>query len=243
MKKIVLSAQNLFKSYDHTQAVDDLTLEISEGEFFGFLGPNGAGKTTTIRMLTGMIPPDRGTISINGLPIGKKDEISRIIGVMPESRGFYEWMTGEEYLAFFAQLYSMPSSTENVDKLLNWVSLTERKKRKIGTYSRGMKQRLGLARALINSPKILFLDEPTLGLDPKGQEDIQKLLLDLNKQGTTIFFSSHLLHEVSMLCSRIAIINRGKVVASGSIADLQHLTHKKDGDLKDIFLSLTNSND
>jgi len=236
---IILSAKHISKSFGSTIAVDDLTLEITSGEFFGFLGPNGAGKTTTIRMLTGIIPPDNGEIIIDGLPYTDKTKIAQIIGVMPESRGFYDWMTAEEYLTFFTQLYSISNKEMVTSKLLEQVHLTNRKNSKISTYSRGMKQRLGLARALINNPKILFLDEPTLGLDPQGQEDIQALLQSLNQQGVTIFFSSHLLDEVAELCSRVAIINYGKLVASGTIAELQKQTDRKDDTLKDIFLLLT----
>jgi len=238
----IISIKNLNKSYGSMQAVENLTLEVAEGEFFGFLGPNGAGKTTTIRMLTGMIQPDSGDIAIAGVAYGKLG-IAHMIGVMPESRGFYDWMSAEEYLVFFAKLYGVANGANEVKRLLGQVGLTNRKASKIGTYSRGMKQRLGLARALINNPKILFLDEPTLGLDPQGQEDTQKLLQSLNKRGVTIFFSSHLLHEVSTLCSRIAIITRGKLVAAGTLAELQQQTQGKESSLKDIFLSLTKSND
>ena len=239
----IIIAKNLSKAYGSNQAVDNLTLEVAPGEFFGFLGPNGAGKTTTIRLLTGMVPPDSGDVNIAGLAGKYKTEIARIIGVMPEGRGFYDWMTAEEYLTFFAQLYGLAKSGELIAKLLEQVKLTDRKKTKISTFSRGMKQRLGLARALINNPKILFLDEPTLGLDPQGQEDIQKLLQSLNKSGVTVFFSSHLLYEVSALCSRLAIINRGKLVACGTISELQQQAHSQASDLKDIFLTLTKNND
>ena len=239
--KFIISAKHLRKTYGHTTAVDDLTLEVKEGEFFGFLGPNGAGKTTTIRMLTGIIPADSGEISIDGLAVHNRENISRVVGVMPESRGFYHWMTAEEYLLFFAQLYEIKDAKSRVKFLLDQVSLTERKQSKIGTYSRGMKQRLGLARALINQPKILFLDEPTLGLDPQGQEDIKDILQQLNRQGVTILFSSHLLEEVSVLCSRIAIINHGKLVTSGTLEELMKQTNHQGGSLKDVFLTLTNN--
>lgn len=237
--KFIISAKHLQKTYGRTMAVDDLTLEVKQGEFFGFLGPNGAGKTTTIRMLTGIIPPDAGDISIDGLALHDRQKISQIIGVMPESRGFYHWMTAEEYLLFFAELYGIKDATARVESLLDQVSLTERKRSKIGTYSRGMKQRLGLARAMINQPKILFLDEPTLGLDPQGQEDIKRILQELNHQGVTILFSSHLLEEVSALCSRVAIINHGKLIVSGTLEELLKQTNNRGGSLKDVFLALT----
>ncbi len=236
--KTIISAKNLTKSYGAIRAVDGLNLEIAQGEFFGFLGPNGAGKTTTIRMLTGIIEPDNGEITIAENAYPNLKPILHLIGVVPESRGFYDWMTAKEYLLFFAQLYSIPNPHKKIDELLEKVNLSERKNSTIATFSRGMKQRLGLARALINDPKILFLDEPTLGLDPQGQEEIQNLLKQLNGNGVTIFLSSHQLNEVSNLCSRVAIINKGRLVVQGTIDELQKKT-KLEGSLKDIFLALT----
>jgi ABC-2 type transport system ATP-binding protein len=238
---LIISAKNLVKSYGSQKAVQDLTLEVASGEFFGFLGPNGAGKTTTIRMLTGIIQADGGKILIDGKSHSQKQLIAKSIGVVPESRGFYDWMTGEEYLKFFGSLYNITMLNEKVESLLSKVGLSQRKNSRIAAFSRGMKQRLGLARALINDPKILFLDEPTLGLDPQGQEDIQNLLKQLNQQGVTIFFSSHLLNEVASLCSRVAIINHGKLVALGTISELQAKINSSGSSLTDIFLALTSS--
>jgi len=226
----MISVHNLSKSYGEIRAVDRLDLYILRGDFFGFLGPNGAGKTTTIRLLTGMIKPDDGEITIDGFSLDQRERIARIIGVVPESRGLYDWMTAIEYLRFFADLYGIrgEKAVETTDSLLRQVDLLADSRRMIGAYSRGMKQRLGLARALINSPKILFLDEPTLGLDPQGQEDIQNLLRKLNLEGVTIFLSSHLLYEVSALCSRIAIINKGTLVAQGTMEELRRTTNMKE---------------
>ncbi|MCX5698636.1 MAG: ABC transporter ATP-binding protein [Candidatus Omnitrophica bacterium] len=239
--KTIISANNLIKSYGSIKAVDGLSLEIAQGEFFGFLGPNGAGKTTTIRMLTGIIEPNSGKITIAGNAYPNLKPILNMIGVVPESRGFYDWMTAKEYLLFFANLYGISNPHKKIDELLEKVNLSDRKNSTIGTFSRGMKQRLGVARALVNDPKILFLDEPTLGLDPQGQEEIQNLLKQLNKSGVTIFLSSHQLNEVSNLCSRVAIINKGRLVVQGTIAELQKKTNLA-GSLKDIFLALTNNN-
>jgi ABC-type multidrug transport system ATPase subunit len=239
----IISVKNLSKSYPQVKAVDGIDLTIKRGEFLGFVGPNGAGKTSTIRMLTGIIPPDHGEILIDGFTVGERKKIARIIGVVPESRGFYDWMTAFEYLQFFSTIYGIKKSLqpESIQLLLDQVGLLDRQTDKIGTYSRGMKQRLGLARALINDPRILFLDEPTLGLDPQGQEDIQNLLTKLNRDGVTIFLSSHLLHEVSDLCSRIAIIDKGKLIIQGTINELQQKVNLKNtyylkikGDLKGI---------
>ena len=233
----IINAQHITKTYGQIPAVLDLSIQVKAGDFFGFLGPNGAGKTTTIRMLTGILAPDRGTMIINGQDISKRQELSRVIGVLSESRGFYDWMIGEEYLSFFADLYSLTDKKKIVTDLLGTVGLAERKNTRIATYSRGMKQRLGLARALVNNPKIIFLDEPTLGLDPQGQEDIHNLLKKLNQQGVTIFFSSHVLSEVADLCSIIAVINKGRLVAQGTMSELQKKTGSTD--LKQIFLTLT----
>ncbi|MCL4400223.1 ABC transporter ATP-binding protein [Patescibacteria group bacterium] len=236
-----ISAEHLEKSYGGQRAVDGLTLHVKKGEFFGFLGPNGAGKTTTIRMITGILRPDHGAITIDGNPSSNRRVVTNIIGVVPESRGFYDWMTAEEYLGFFADLYGIKGEekAKRLEALLLEVGLTKRKDSRIGTYSRGMRQRLGLARALVNNPRILFLDEPTLGLDPQGQEDVQLLLKGLNASGVTIFFSSHLLNEVSNLCSRIGIINYGKLIAEGTISELRERTKLQDKTLTDIFLHLT----
>ncbi len=238
----IIVAENVSKSYGDRKAVDALTLHIQEGEIFGFLGPNGAGKTTTIRLLTGILKPDQGEVAIDQHSLSQqRREVAQVIGVIPESRGLYNWMTATEYLSFFGHLYGLKEEllAELVEALLSQVGLLKRKHSVIGTFSLGMRQRLGLARALINSPKILFLDEPTLGLDPQGQEDIQKLLKKLNGEGVTIFLSSHLLNEVSDLCSRLGIINNGKLVAEGTIDELGKMTNLPGGTLTQIFLRLT----
>ncbi len=241
----IIVAENLSKSYGSQKAVEGLNLRLKRGEFFGFLGPNGAGKTTTIRMITGILQPDSGTIAIDGHVSGDKQSIAKVIGVVPESRGFYDWMTAVEYLGFFAELYGVvgKEKRERIASLLSEVDLAKRRHSRIGTYSRGMRQRLGLARALINNPQVLFLDEPTLGLDPQGQEDIQLLLKKLNAKGVTVFLSSHLLNEVSNLCSRIGIINNGKLIAEGTVNELREKAKlNKEKTLTDIFLNLTRNN-
>jgi ABC-type multidrug transport system ATPase subunit len=162
-----------------------------------------------------------------------------MLGVVPESRGFYNWMTAGEYLSFFASLYIIKKNEakERIEALLVKVDLISNKNKHIGAYSRGMKQRLGLARAMINNPRILILDEPTLGLDPKGQEDMHNLLRELNKSGVTIFYSSHVLQEVADLCHKVAIINHGQLVAEGNLPELLQST--KSATLTEVFLSLT----
>ncbi len=233
----IIELKNVSKSYGDRMAVSDLSLSVGKGEFFGFLGPNGAGKTTTIRMLTGILKPDAGEAEVDGKPVSDKLHRTGKIGVLSESKGLYEWMTGREFISFFAGLYGVPDADTRADELLADVGLGERGGSIIGSYSRGMKQRLKLARALVNAPDILFLDAPTLGLDPQGQDSIQALLRKLHEKGVTIFYSSHLLHEVSRLCTRMAVINQGALVAQGTLDDLRKLT-KRD-DLRDIFLDLT----
>jgi ABC-2 type transport system ATP-binding protein len=228
-----ISTSNLSKSYRNFRAVNSLTIDVNPGDIFGFLGPNGAGKTTTIRMLCGLLPPTLGYAKVAGLDIIKDSlKIRSIIGLLPESSGFYNWMSAEEYLLYFAALYKIDIQLgkKRAQDLLEKVGLATRSYIPISYYSRGMKQRLGLARTLINEPKILFLDEPTLGLDPKGQQDIKNTLLELNRQKeVTIFLSSHALGEVSSLCNRIAIVNRGKLVAQGSIEELRKHARNSDG--------------
>ena len=218
---------NLTKFYGKSPAVNSLSINVNSGDIYGFLGPNGAGKTTTIRMLCGLILPTSGNGKVAGLDIVKdRRRIRRIIGLLPESAGFYNWMNSEEYLFYFARLYKIEPSIAKIRMrdLLEKVGLADKSFVPIGYFSRGMKQRLGLARTLINDPKIVFLDEPTLGLDPRGQQDIQKILLDLNREkNVTVFLSSHALSEVSSLCNRIAVVNKGMRVAQGSIEELGEL--------------------
>jgi ABC-2 type transport system ATP-binding protein len=221
-----VSTDNLTKAYGNFRAVDSLSINVDGGEIFGFLGPNGAGKTSTIRMLCGLIYPTSGRATVAGFDIRRESsKIKEIVGLLPESGGYYNWMNAEEYLVHFGALYRIErgEAKERSEELLERVGLAEKSFAPIGYYSRGMKQRLGLARALINKPRIVFLDEPTLGLDPKGQQDIKNMLLELHKDGVTVFLSSHMLSEVSALCNRISIVNRGRLVAQGTIEELRQL--------------------
>lgn len=222
-----IQCKGLSKRYKNFLAVASLTMEVDQGDIFGFLGPNGAGKTTTIRMLCGLLSPSRGGATVAGLDIVKDSpKIRGLIGLLPESSGYYNWMNAEEYLLHFAGLYKIDPyiGKKRARDLLDAVGLADKSFAPISYYSRGMKQRLGLARALINEPEIVFLDEPTLGLDPKGQQDIQKILLHLNQdRGVTIFLSSHDLSDVSYMCNRMAIINHGMLIAQGSIQELRKL--------------------
>ena len=238
-----ISTSNLSKVYGRFKAVDSLTMNVESGDIFGFLGPNGSGKTTTIRMLCGLVLPSDGKAEIAGFDIIKDSvEIRKIIGLFPESSGFYNWMSAEEYLNYFAALYKIDTqiAKKRAKDLLEKVGLADKSHVPIGYYSRGMKQRLGLARTLINDPQIIFLDEPTLGLDPKGQQDIQKILFDLNHdKGITVLLSSHALNEVSSLCKNVAILDHGKLVAQGTIDELRNRVKGS----KVFLISVLNSRD
>lgn len=222
---MMIQTENLTKVYRNGfKAVDSLSLSIAEGDIFGFLGPNGAGKTITIRMLDGLLEPTRGTVHIAGMDIREKPvEIKHIIGVVPESHGYYDSMTAREYLAYFSSLFDAKlDNGKYITFLLERVGLADKAGIPVGQFSRGMKQRLGVAKSLINKPAVIFLDEPTLGLDPKGQREIQQLLLDINRRDSiTIFITSHLLKDIAVLCSKVSIIKNGVLAEQGSLPQLQ----------------------
>ena len=211
----------LLMQKEPVKAVDDLSLEVSEGEIFGFLGPNGAGKTTTIKMLLGIIFPTAGSAQILGMPIGDI-EIKRQISYLPESPYFYEYMSGQELLDFYGRLFGLSHSArrQKVEELLKTVGLYADRRKPLSQYSKGMLQRIGIAQALINDPKLLIFDEPTSGLDPIAHMDVRDLILDLKAQGKTVFLSSHQLSDVEMVCDRVSILNRGKLLKVGSLCDL-----------------------
>lgn len=211
-----IEVNNLTKHFDDFTAVDHLDFEVKNGEIFGFLGPNGAGKTTTVRMLTGIIKPDLGQVSIMGLDI-RQDPIKakQIMGVVPELSNAYTELTAWNNLQFMAELYGIPckDARQRAEELLGKFDLYERKDHKVRTFSKGMKQKLIIAMSLMNDPEILFLDEPTSGLDVMSARLIKDMLLELNKEGKTIFLTTHYMEEANQLCSRVAIINHGKIAA------------------------------
>jgi len=218
----MIRTENLTKVYNGKAAVDGLDLEVGEGEIFGFLGPNGAGKSTTILMLTGMIEPTGGRCLVDGIEVAKDPlKVKEIIGYLPEDVGFYGNMTGEQNLDYFARFYGMDANTrkERIAELLELVHL-DGVTQKAGEYSRGMKQRLGLAQALINDPKVLFLDEPTANLDPEGVREYRDLVEHLAGEGKTIFVSSHILSEVREVCRTVGLLAKGKLVAQGTLDEV-----------------------
>jgi len=203
------------------RAVDDLHLEVYRGEIFGFLGPNGAGKTTTIKMLLGLIFPTKGDAWIFGKPIGDVS-VKKVIAYLPESPYFYEYLTGRQVLDFYARLFGIPASErkKKVDTLLEVVGLSRDGDKTLRNYSKGMLQRIGIAQALLNDPELLFLDEPTSGLDPMARIEIRDLIIRLKQQGKTVFLSSHQLLEVELICDRVSILNRGKLLKAGKLDEL-----------------------
>jgi ABC-2 type transport system ATP-binding protein len=218
-----VETRGLAKQYGSLVALDNLTITVQAGEVLGLLGPNGAGKTTAVRVLTTILSPTRGSFAVAGVPHTRPREIRRRIGVLPESAGYPERQTGEEHLRYHARLYghSRPSARAVAQALLEEVRLSDRRKSLIATYSRGMRQRLGIARALVNDPQVVFLDEPTLGLDPAGQRqvlgNVRRIASD---RGVAVLLSTHLLAEVEENCSRVLILNRGRVVAEGTVSEV-----------------------
>lgn len=219
----ILSAHNISKSYGLGMALRELSFSLQAGRVLGFLGPNGAGKTTTIRILTTILEPSSGHFTIDGIHSGNPDKIRRKIGVLPEGLGFPKGVTAIEYLVYFSQLYgrSAADSREIGQALLKDVGLQNRADSAIGTFSHGMRQRLGIARALINDPKVVFLDEPTLGLDPRGQRELLMMIRRIARERNAgVVLSSHLLSEIEGICDDVVIMNAGKVVAKGTVAEV-----------------------
>jgi ABC-2 type transport system ATP-binding protein len=220
---VAVEARGVRKLYGELVAVEDLTFTVSVGEILGVLGPNGAGKTTAIRVLTTLLTPTQGTFTVAGAPHSRPAEIRRRIGVLPETAGYPERQTGEEYLRYHARLYGhdRAGAAAAATQLLAEVGLHDRRRSLIATYSRGMRQRLGIARALVNEPRVVFLDEPSLGLDPAGQRQMLSLVRGIARdRGATVLLSTHLLAEVEEVCSHVLILNRGRVAAAGTVSEV-----------------------
>jgi ABC-2 type transport system ATP-binding protein len=218
---VVLEAENLTKSFGRREAVVDVHFQVRAGEVFGFLGPNGAGKTTTIRMLVGLVRPDRGRVRIRGLDLRHQfRKAMGHVGCIVESPDLYRFLTGRENLLHFARMLP-EGAAERIPELASLVALSDRLDDRVSTYSLGMRQRLGIAQALLGNPDILILDEPANGLDPAGIREIRRLVRRLAvERGIAVFVSSHLLSEIEQMCDRVAIIHRGRTLAAGPVADL-----------------------
>jgi len=240
-----IAVRGLTKLFRQTAAVDDLTFSVARGRFFGFLGPNGAGKSTTIKMLTGLLRPTSGEITIEGVRL-EQDllAVKGMIGVLPEELFLYERLTGEEYLHFAGRMYGLPKdeTRRRTDELLEFLSLQDERGKLIVDYSQGMRKKVALAAALIHSPRVLFLDEPLNGIDPVSGRIVTDLLTRLAKKGVTLFFTSHGLDVVERLCDEVAIIDRGRLIAHGS---LQEIREKRalgeSASLEDVFLKLVSA--
>jgi len=220
---MLISIESLKLSINQTPILHDVHLSLQEGQIHGFLGPNGAGKSTTINAILGLLKTDSGHIEVFGKKAntGVDDpKVRREIGVLPEQSGFYEWMTATDYLEFFSSMYGQSIGKKEISERLHRVGLDQKGETIIGTFSRGMKQRLGLARSLISNPRLIILDEPTNGLDPRGRRDIHDILLSLAADGAGILLCTHLLDDVERLCSSVGIIVDGRTVAEGAVNDL-----------------------
>ncbi|MFZ5944550.1 MAG: ABC transporter ATP-binding protein [Bacillota bacterium] len=219
---MIIKTESLTKEFNNKGGCKDISLSVSEGHIFGFLGPNGAGKSTFVKTLLGLLIPQEGKGWIMGQPIGSV-QIRRKIGYLPELFRYHDWLTGEELLKYHAQLYGLSKNqyAKRVGEALEVVGLKGKERQKVGTFSKGMQQRIGLAAALINDPELLFLDEPTSALDPIGRKEVRDIICQLKDRGKTVFLNSHLLSEVETVCDEIAVINKGRIVIHGSWKDLQ----------------------
>ena len=234
-----IDVKNLTRKFNGLTAVDNISFQVDTGEIFGFLGPNGAGKTTTIKVLTGQLQPTSGSATVMGLDVVEdRQDLAGQLGVVFEYQNIYPRLSATDKLNFCARLYGTPRS--RVEEVLAIVGLTDRARERVNRYSNGMKQRLLIARAILHQPKVIFLDEPTRGLDPGVARQIRNLISDLSQHGITIFLTTHYMEEADRLCSRVAILDEGKMVALDTPDQLKVLHGQAQGaTLEDVFLELT----
>jgi ABC-2 type transport system ATP-binding protein len=233
---------DLTRDFGSLRAVDHLSLTVPAGEIFGFLGPNGAGKTTTILMIAGLLKPTSGQIVLNGESIQWNSlEGKKIIGYVPDNPFLYEKLTGREFLHFMADIYSVPRKSLNVkiDGLLSLFELESKQDELIQGYSRGMRQKIAICAALIHDPQLIILDEPTVGLDPRGARTLKNVLRDFCQKGRTVFLSTHILEIAEHICDRVAIIHHGRLLTTGSMEEIRSLRGSQEGGLESLFLELT----
>ena len=244
MSEIAIRTEQLTRRFGALTAVDGVDLRVNAGQFFGFLGPNGAGKSTTIKMLTGLLAPTSGRMELLGLDFQRNPiDVKRQIGVVPEGMGLFERLTGSEYLHFVGRMYGLDGATteKRTAELLDFMQLADREKTLITDYSHGMQKKLALAAAVIHGPRILFLDEPFEGVDALAAGALKALLGRMTERGVTIFLTSHVLEIVERLCSHVAIIHQGRLVAQGSLEELRAGIPGVEGEkktLEQIFLSI-----
>ncbi|HSC45453.1 MAG TPA: ABC transporter ATP-binding protein [Candidatus Acidoferrum sp.] len=244
MPEIAIATEQLTRRFGGLTAVDGINLQVESGQFFGFLGPNGAGKSTTIKMLTGLLVPTTGRVSLMGMDFARHGvEVKRQIGVVPEGMGLFERLTAPEYLEFVGRMYGLDKATtrKRSEELLDFMQLADRPKTLVADYSHGMQKKLALAAAVIHGPRILFLDEPFEGVDALAAGALKELLGRMTERGVTIFLTSHVLEIVERLCTHVAIIKKGQLVAQGSIDELRAGVPGAEGrtsTLEDIFLSV-----
>jgi len=219
--KAAISLERVEKSLGNRKVLTGINFTVEPGDIFGYLGPNGAGKTTTIRVILGLFAPDSGRVEVLGQDVFKHPEVKRHIGFVLEADGLYDNLTARENLAYYGEIYEVTNIADRIDEVLEAVGLLDRADERVGKYSKGMRQRLALARAVLHDPELLILDEPTAGLDPTGQMEIRELILDLARRGKTVFLSSHNLDEVERICSRIAIIHKGEIKLCGEVERLK----------------------
>ena len=222
-----ISIENVKKTLGNQEILKGISFNVEMGDIFGYLGPNGAGKTTTIRILLGLFQADSGKLEILGQDI-KLSETRKKIGFVLDADGLYDNMTAEENMEYYARIYGLPKANKRIGELLDMVELGNRAKDRVSTYSKGMRQRLALARAMVHDPEILVLDEPTSGVDPSGQIEIRQIMIDMaRKKNKTIFLSSHNLDEVQRICNRIALIDRGEIKLYGELESLRQGMSKR----------------
>lgn len=236
----MIRVKDLQKSYGNLRAVDGISFEVPEGQMLGFLGPNGAGKTTTLSMISGLLKPDRGRVSIGEIDVWHSPkEAKRILGLVPQDLALYEELTARENLMFWGSLFHLPRSElkANIEVWLERVGLKDRAREAVSKFSGGMKRRLNLAIGLVHNPKVVLLDEPTVGIDPQARKNILDIIREIVKEGSTILFTTHHLEEAEALCDRIAIIDHGKILETGSVEELAKVVG--DGDIVSIKGSFT----
>lgn len=237
-----IEIKNIKKSFGELTAVNDVSFTVDEGEVFGLLGPNGAGKSTLISIITTLVKPDAGNVVINGYDLRKQTmEVKKILGLVPQEIALYPTLSARENLAFWGRMYGIGGSLlkERIEDALEIAGLKDRAKDRIEKYSGGMKRRINIAAALLHRPKLLIMDEPTVGIDPQSRNHILETVVKLNKEGMTVIYTSHYMEEVEFLCSRIGIMDHGKVIASGTKEELRKLI----GDFDTINLGLVNPKD